>query len=121
DRVAAGLAARGLRPGEVAALLLPSTPLYPIAYLGAARLGAVTTGINVRYRRAEIEHLLRRSGAAVLLAVESWHDVEYRPIVDACGALPELREVIWVGAERLRAGTAGAIAELSAPGGSAPV
>jgi acyl-CoA synthetase (AMP-forming)/AMP-acid ligase II len=69
-RVAAGLAAAGVRRGDVVALLLPTTPLYMMCYLGAARLGAVTTGINVRYRRTEIGHILQRSGARLLLAVE---------------------------------------------------
>ena len=69
--MAAGLAARGVGRGDVVALLLPSTPLYLLAYLGAARLGAVTTGINVRYRRTEIGHILRRSGRALLLAVDT--------------------------------------------------
>ena len=58
ERLAGGLAARGVGRGDVVALLLPSTPLYPVAYLAAARLGAVTTGINVRYRRTEIGHVL---------------------------------------------------------------
>ena len=53
--------------GDVVALLLPSTPLYLVAYLGAARIGAVTTGINVRYRRTEIGHVLARAGARLLL------------------------------------------------------
>src|SRR5262245_30078543 len=83
DRVAAGLASRGIRHGDVVALLLPSTPLYLIAYLAAARLGAITTGINVRYRRTEIGHVLRRSKAAIVLGVERWHDAEFRPMVEA--------------------------------------
>src|SRR5207249_1811482 len=70
DRTAAALAARGIGRGDVVALLLPSTPFYLVAYLGAARLGAITTGINVRYRRTEIGHILGRSGAALLLAAE---------------------------------------------------
>ena len=64
-------AARGIRHGSVIALLLPSTPFYLIAYLAAARLGAVTAGINARYRRTDIGHILRRSGAALLAAVDA--------------------------------------------------
>jgi acyl-CoA synthetase (AMP-forming)/AMP-acid ligase II len=111
DRVAAALAARGVARGDVVALLLPSTPLYPVAYLAAARLGAVTTGVNVRYRRREIEHVLRRAGAAVVLAVESWHDADFRRILGDL-RVPELRHVLWLSADRLRAGTAGAVAEI---------
>src|SRR5207244_9649211 len=94
DRLGAGLRARGVRAGDVVALLLPSTPLYLVAYLAAARVGAVTTGINVRYRRTEIGHILRRSGARLLLAVDRWHETDFRAAID--GQRPEeLRDVIW--------------------------
>jgi acyl-CoA synthetase (AMP-forming)/AMP-acid ligase II len=122
DRMAAALAGRGIGPGDVVALLLPSTPCYLVAYLGAARLGAVTTGINVRYRRTEIAHLLGRSGAALLLAVDRWHDADFRAVVEALRpSLPELREVVWVGADALRRSTAGVVTALAAGRGPAPV
>jgi acyl-CoA synthetase (AMP-forming)/AMP-acid ligase II len=106
SRVAGGLADAGVRRGDVVALCLPTTPLYMMCYLGAARLGAVATGINVRYRRTEIGHILRRSGAALLVAVERWHDTDFRTLVEQLRPeLPELRDVRWVDAETLRAGT----------------
>ena len=124
-RVAAGLAARGVGRGDVVALLLPSTPLYMVAYLGAARLGAVTTGINVRYRRTEIGHLLQRSGARCLLAVDAWHDADFRAALASLDvATPELRDVVWLGADRVRASTREAVAEIGTgtppAGGPAP-
>ena len=109
-RTATALAARGVRRGDVVALLLPPTPFYLVAYLAAARLGAVTTGINVRYRRTEIAHVLRRSAAAVLLAVDRWHEADFRAIVEGLG--PELCEVAWIPADVLRASTAEAAATL---------
>ncbi len=51
--VAAGLAERGVGPGDLVALVLPSCPEYVLAYLGAARLGAVTTGVNPRFTAHE--------------------------------------------------------------------
>jgi acyl-CoA synthetase (AMP-forming)/AMP-acid ligase II len=99
NRVAAGLAARGVRGGDVVALLLPSTPLYLIAYLATARLGAVTTGINARYRRTEIGHILARARPRLLLAVERWHDADFRAMVDP---LPGRPDVFWLGADELR-------------------
>jgi acyl-CoA synthetase (AMP-forming)/AMP-acid ligase II len=120
DRVAAFVTARGLGRGDVVALLLPSTPLYPVAYLGAARAGAVTTGINIRYRRTEIAHILGRSGAALLFAVDAWHDADYRTLLDALRPeLPALREVVWIPAARLRESTAAAV-EGIAPGAGGP-
>ena len=94
ERLAGGLAARGVRRGDVVALLLPSTPLYPVAYMAAARLGAVTTGINVRYRRTEIGHVLRQSGAKCLLGATAWHDADFRATVDSLNPeLPELATI----------------------------
>src|SRR5680860_2383 len=46
DEIAAGLARRGLGPGGVLALVLPPGPEYVLAYLAAAKVGAVTTGVN---------------------------------------------------------------------------
>ena len=87
DRLAAAFAARGVGHGDVVALLLPSTPFYLVAYLGAASLGAVTAGINVRYRRTEIGHILHRAAAPVLLAVERWHDADFAACSRRCAAI----------------------------------
>jgi len=122
DRLAAALAAKGIRRGDVVALLLPSTPFYHLAYLATARLGAVTTGINARYRRTEIGHILRRSGAAVLLAVDTWHDADFRAAVESQrDSLPELREVVWIPAAQLRGGTMRVVADLAGETGALPV
>jgi acyl-CoA synthetase (AMP-forming)/AMP-acid ligase II len=104
DRVAAHLYRLGVRRGDVVALLLPSTPLYLVAYLGAARLGAVTTGINTRFRRQEIGYILRQSGAKILLAVERWHDADFRAAVGAPQP-EELSATLWLTADQLTSGT----------------
>ena len=51
---AAGLQARGLSEGSVVGLVLPSDVDYLAIYLGAARIGAVTAGINPLLTRAEM-------------------------------------------------------------------
>jgi acyl-CoA synthetase (AMP-forming)/AMP-acid ligase II len=48
DEVAHGLAEMGIGPGDVLGLLLPSSPDYVVAYAAAAKLGALTAGINPR-------------------------------------------------------------------------
>jgi acyl-CoA synthetase (AMP-forming)/AMP-acid ligase II len=121
ERMAAAFAARGIGHGSVVALLLPSTPFYLIAYLAASRLGAVTTGINARYRRTEIGHILRRSGAALLLAVDAWHGADFRAAVAPLRAdLRELQDVIWVTADALRTSTRGTVETLAAATAAAP-
>jgi acyl-CoA synthetase (AMP-forming)/AMP-acid ligase II len=116
DRLAAGLRARGVRPGDVVALLLPSTPLYLVAYLAAARLGAVTTGINVRYRRTEVAHVLARAGARLLLGVARWHDADFRTMVETLD--PDV-ERVWLEAEEITAGTAPCVERIAGEAGKA--
>ena len=48
DEVAVGLAHRGLAEGSVLLLSLPSGLPYLVAYLAAAKLGAITAGVNPR-------------------------------------------------------------------------
>src|SRR5262245_35058835 len=45
-RLAGGLAAIGLRPGDVLGLFSPNTILYPVVFHAAVRAGATVTTIN---------------------------------------------------------------------------
>ncbi|MDZ7675798.1 MAG: AMP-binding protein [Acidimicrobiales bacterium] len=67
EDVAAGLAARGISEGHVIALRLPSDIHYVLAYLGAARLGAITAGVNPKLATAEQAALARLAAAAIVL------------------------------------------------------
>lgn len=56
-RVAAGLVARGIVEGDVVALRMASDIDYVLAYLAAARIGAITAGINPKLATAEQDTL----------------------------------------------------------------
>lgn len=120
-RVAARLHDAGVRRGDVVALWLPTTPFYLVAYLAAARLGAVTTGINVRYRRAEARHILQQSGARALLHVDRWHGADLGDLVAGLRPeLPRLESVFPFAAADLVAGSGGVVARFTAGSGRAP-
>ena len=53
DEVAAGLAREGVREGDVVALVLPPGIEYLLAYCGAAKIGAITAGVNNRLSERE--------------------------------------------------------------------
>ena len=67
DRAAFSLWAEGIRTGDTVALLLNASLTYPIAYLGAAKIGAITVGINTRLGAREIDHILDDSRARALV------------------------------------------------------
>lgn len=67
DAVAAGLAARGVGEGDRVVLRLPSDTGYVIAYAAAAKLGAITAGINPRLAPPEQQALVALADPAVVL------------------------------------------------------
>lgn len=71
DGVAQLLVGLGLQPGERVALLLPDSELVHVALLGTERAGVVAAGLGWRSGLAEINHLVRRTGARVLLTAAS--------------------------------------------------
>lgn len=67
DEIAAGFERLGLGPGAVLALVLPPGPEYLLAYLAAAKLGAVTAGVNDRLAAAECAAVLDRARPRLVL------------------------------------------------------
>src|SRR4051795_8665738 len=52
DRLAAGVAARSLSPGDRLGLLLPNSIEFAVGYFGALRAGLVALPLNTAYRAA---------------------------------------------------------------------
>ena len=60
DAVAGLLASMGVARGDVVGLLLPSSIDYAVCYQAAARIGAITTGVNLRMGPAEQASIMAR-------------------------------------------------------------
>jgi len=61
DGVAAELRDRGVRPGDVVTIALPSSIDYAIAYAAIVRAGAVASGLNLRLGPHEVAAISTRS------------------------------------------------------------
>jgi len=89
DGVAAAFREQGVGPGDVVALILPSSADYAICYQAAMRLRAITTGINPRLGPAEVGSILDRTVPRVVVREEDLASVrgafDREPIPD----LPE--------------------------------
>jgi acyl-CoA synthetase (AMP-forming)/AMP-acid ligase II len=68
DEVALGLARRGVHAGDVVTLVLPPGAEYLVAYVAAAKLGAITAGVNDRLSPVERDAVLRTAGPRVVIA-----------------------------------------------------
>jgi acyl-CoA synthetase (AMP-forming)/AMP-acid ligase II len=69
-RIAGTLAERGVRKGDMVALMLPSGQDFASCYLAALRLGAIASGVNPRLGPTEIEHILARGKPTAILTDE---------------------------------------------------
>ncbi|MCU1266338.1 MAG: 4-coumarate--CoA ligase family protein [Acidobacteria bacterium] len=73
-RVAASLAARGFKKGEVFGILSLNVPEYAIVFHGVAMLGGIITPINPLYTDREVAHQLKDAGAKFLIAAPQFID-----------------------------------------------
>ena len=82
DVMALRLAAAGVTAASTFAVLCENRPEIMLAYYAAAKLRAVFVPINPLLSAAEVEHVIRHSGAAILL-----HDAELLSVAES--AMPD--------------------------------
>jgi long-chain acyl-CoA synthetase len=70
-RVAAGLEARGVMPGDRVGVVLPNVLSFPIVYYGALIAGAAVVPMNPLLKAREIHYYLRDSGARLVVAAQA--------------------------------------------------
>jgi acyl-CoA synthetase (AMP-forming)/AMP-acid ligase II len=69
ERMAAGFAELGMRPGDVIALHSPNTVLYPVVFYAASRAGAIVTTLNALTTAKDMAGQLADSGASLVVTV----------------------------------------------------
>jgi long-chain acyl-CoA synthetase len=67
EKMAASLAASGVKKGDRVAVMLPNCPQYVVSFFATVRLGAIVTQINPMYVEREIGHILNDSGAETII------------------------------------------------------
>ena len=68
DHIAAGLMARGLKPGDIAGQMLRNTPEYLLAYFGCVKAGVIPVNVNYHYKTRELADIFARFRLAALFA-----------------------------------------------------
>jgi len=102
-RLAAGLIALGVRPGDRVAVDMANFPDVIALKFAVARVGAVSVSINFLLRHAELRYVLAQSGACTLITMDEFRGLDYLDALDRIApgwehdaggsALPELRDV----------------------------
>src|SRR6185503_14215455 len=70
-RVAAGLRARGVEPGDRVGMVLPNVLSFPVVFYGALLAGAAVVPMNPLLKAREVEYYLRDSGARIVVTGEA--------------------------------------------------
>ena len=92
NRVANGLLARGLRPGDRVALMLPGHPDHIICIFALAKIGLVRVPINTGLQGASLDHPFSAFAVDALIA-DAAHAAVLAPVL----AAHPLRLVVWRG------------------------
>jgi long-chain acyl-CoA synthetase len=93
DRVAAALAARGIRPGQPVSLYAQNRWEWVVAYHGVLKAGAVVNPVNVMLTPEELAFVLRDCGAGAVFT-----SAEQAPrVLELTRELPELNTVVSFG------------------------
>nr|WP_196790409.1 AMP-binding protein [Streptomyces caniscabiei] len=102
-RLADGLAALGVRPGDRVGLLMANFLEFAPLKFAVARTGAVAIPFNYLYRQEELAYVLAQSECSVLISMTAFGDLDYQTMLDAVApgwdagaatALPHLRQVV---------------------------
>ena len=65
--IAGALKARGVKRGDRVAMLVPNVPDFPKVYYAILAIGAVAVPIHLLFKKDEIAHVLRDSGAKLVV------------------------------------------------------
>jgi fatty-acyl-CoA synthase len=95
-RVARGLQALGIGPGDCVALWLPNVPAWLATFFACARLGAIAVSVNTRFRSHELADILHRSRSRVLMFWPGFKGIDFAGVLGACDphALEHLESVV---------------------------
>ncbi len=105
EQTATWLAAQGIGKGDVVAVWLINRVEWIALLFAAARLGAVIAAVNTRYRSAEVAHLLKLSGAKLLVVEAAFRSIDFATILAdiARDEVPALQKLAVVGADAIPA------------------
>ncbi len=105
EQTAAWLAAQGIGKGDVIAVWLINRLEWIALLFAAARIGAVAAAVNTRYRSAEVAHLLKVSGARMLVVEAAFRSIDFAAILAGIdeAEVPALQSLAVVGGDAITA------------------
>jgi len=102
DRVAKGLIGLGVEPGEHVGIWMTNRPEWLFLMFAIPKVGAVTVGLNTRYRADDVAYTVDQSDTTTLIGMDRSGPVDYRSMLaEALPRLPKLRRLVMWGDDPL--------------------
>ncbi len=92
-RLANGLRDLGIRRGDRVALLGRNSVEWVVAYFACAKAAAILVPVSYHFKGEELQHVLRDSGARVLVAATEFADL----VAAERARVATLEQVVWIG------------------------
>ncbi|ORB30336.1 class I adenylate-forming enzyme family protein [Mycolicibacterium parafortuitum] len=131
-RIATGLAALGVQPGDRVGMVMANYPEFVTVKFAIARVGALAVPFNYLYQASELGFVLADSGCRVLVTMTGFGTLDYQGMLDQIApqwdsentpqhrAVPDLRHVVLLDTDgRARPGVR-TVGDLAATAGAAP-
>ena len=102
-KLAAGLLALGLEPGDRIGMLAPNRAEWLLAQFGSAYAGLILVNINPAYRLSELEYALNKVGCVGLITETRFKSSNYIEMVQSLNPdwVPDLQVLIHLGDEAI--------------------
>jgi len=81
QNAAGSMQAMGIGKGDHVAILMPNGAQWLALFYGAALIGAVTVPVNTRFKAAEIDFCLKKSGARALFYEDRFLNIDFGAMV----------------------------------------
>lgn len=90
DRIAAGIIRTGLKNGDKAAILAPSSPHWVATYFGILKAGVVVVPVDKELKKAELRHILSDCDAKMIFIDHKYLET----LLEILGDVPLLDKVV---------------------------
>lgn len=99
ERMARSLIAAGVKPGDRVALWAPNSIRWVPASFGVYMAGAALVPLNTRFKSIEAAHVVRASGARMVLAVSDFLDQDFVATARSWADVPALERTVDIGGD----------------------
>ncbi|MCK4984682.1 MAG: AMP-binding protein, partial [Desulfobacterales bacterium] len=97
NKLALGFIDLGIKPLDRVLVQLPNWAEFIFTFFALQKIGAIPILLIARHRQIEINHLLQLTGANFWIVAESYHKVDYLPIIDdVMQSNPQIEHVVLV-------------------------